>query len=341
ALSLILLTSPEVRDLREVLRGAAVDTAGHTSGAPREHTQHTAAASAPLSAAPLQQSGLQAAAYDHVWDVLQCYRWLPMGSELLVQVDRLVQLLDTPAFTFLRLQLLQPRQHAPLLRAMYAMLMLLPQSNAFRSLSTRLAAVPTHALLQLEDISPSPHLLLPTAAAAASAPWLTSSDWALDSKGPQAPEQDSGHSGRPAASSRAPRREFASSRWSDIDLAVLLKLYCARQQRHYLVELGDAAAVQAGSATVAATHLAAAVAAETAAAAQVQLRQPQAQMQSQVDAFPGLPPPSLELQQAFAALEVHEREVQERPCSAPPATIMGAGLESAVPNEVGTGTILA
>jgi hypothetical protein len=55
-----------------------------------------------------------------------------------LQIDRLIQLLDTPGYTFLRLQLLQPQQHAPLLRALYALLMLLPQSNAFRSLSTRL-----------------------------------------------------------------------------------------------------------------------------------------------------------------------------------------------------------
>lgn len=63
-------------------------------------------------------------------------------SYVLVQIDRLVQLLDTPGYTFLRLQLLQPQQHAPLLRALYALLMLLPQSNAFRSLSTRLSVSP-------------------------------------------------------------------------------------------------------------------------------------------------------------------------------------------------------
>ncbi len=25
-------------------------------------------------------------AYDHAYDVVQCYRWLPMGAEVLVQV---------------------------------------------------------------------------------------------------------------------------------------------------------------------------------------------------------------------------------------------------------------
>lgn len=49
-------------------------------------------------------------------------------------------LLETPCFTFLRLQLLEPRKHPSLLRALYGLLMLLPQCNAFRMLNTRLQA---------------------------------------------------------------------------------------------------------------------------------------------------------------------------------------------------------
>ena len=71
---------------------------------------------------------------------------------MLVQLDRLVHLLETPAFTFLRLQLLRPQQHPFLLRCMYAILMLLPQSSAFKILHTRLNSVPTLALLQLEGV---------------------------------------------------------------------------------------------------------------------------------------------------------------------------------------------
>ncbi len=54
------------------------------------------------------------------------------------QIDRLVALLETPCFTFLRLQLLEPRRVPSLLRALYGLLMLLPQCNAFRMLNTRL-----------------------------------------------------------------------------------------------------------------------------------------------------------------------------------------------------------
>jgi vacuole morphology and inheritance protein 14 len=49
-----------------------------------------------------------AQAYSHACDLIECFTTLPVGAEVLVQVDRLVQLLETPNFTYLRLQLLQP-----------------------------------------------------------------------------------------------------------------------------------------------------------------------------------------------------------------------------------------
>ena len=41
-----------------------------------------------------------------------------MGVEVLVQIDRLVQLLETPIFTYLRLQLLQPARYPDLIRCL-------------------------------------------------------------------------------------------------------------------------------------------------------------------------------------------------------------------------------
>ena len=43
-----------------------------------------------------------AQAYDHAYEMIQCFRHLPMGSEVLLQMDRLVTLLETPCFTSLR-----------------------------------------------------------------------------------------------------------------------------------------------------------------------------------------------------------------------------------------------
>ncbi len=60
-----------------------------------------------------------------------------------MQIDKLVQLLESPVFVHLRLQLLdvESQYHAPLLKSCYGLLMLLPQSDAFRSLSDRLTTV--------------------------------------------------------------------------------------------------------------------------------------------------------------------------------------------------------
>lgn len=60
-----------------------------------------------------------------------------------MQIDKLVQLLESPIFVHLRLQMLdvESPHHAPLLKSCYGLLMLLPQSDAFRSLNDRLTTV--------------------------------------------------------------------------------------------------------------------------------------------------------------------------------------------------------
>lgn len=60
---------------------------------------------------------------------------------MLLQIDKLVQLIESPIFTSLRLQLLEPQQNPFLFKCLYGMLMLLPQSSAFATLRNRLHAV--------------------------------------------------------------------------------------------------------------------------------------------------------------------------------------------------------
>lgn len=146
ALNLILLTSPEVRELRQLLADASSNPQG-------------AALFAALypcwchSAGALLSLCFAAHAYEHTCDLIAATAQLAIGTELLVQIDRLVQLLEAPCFTGLRLQLLQPLRYPSLLRAMYGLLMLLPQSNAFRTLHARLSSIPTLALMQLDGRS--------------------------------------------------------------------------------------------------------------------------------------------------------------------------------------------
>ena len=58
-----------------------------------------------------------AQAYEHASDLIGVFREVRMGMETLVQIDRLVQILETPVFTFMRLHLLQPAQYPALLRS--------------------------------------------------------------------------------------------------------------------------------------------------------------------------------------------------------------------------------
>lgn len=60
---------------------------------------------------------------------------------LLIQIDKLVQLLESPVFTYLRLQLLEPEKYPHLYKCLYGLLMLLPQSAAFGALRNRLSSV--------------------------------------------------------------------------------------------------------------------------------------------------------------------------------------------------------
>lgn len=61
----------------------------------------------------------------------------------LMQIDKLVQLLESPIFIHMRLQLLEIHEpyHANLVKSLYGLLMLLPQSAAFRMLRDRLVSV--------------------------------------------------------------------------------------------------------------------------------------------------------------------------------------------------------
>ena len=61
-----------------------------------------------------------------------------------------MQLIESPIFTHVRLQLLEPEQHPYLLKALWGILMLLPQSPAFHTLKNRLSAVPEIGLLRLQ-----------------------------------------------------------------------------------------------------------------------------------------------------------------------------------------------
>lgn len=59
----------------------------------------------------------------------------------LIQLDLLIQLLETPVFAKLRLDLLDPVSNIYLFKCLYGLLMLLPQSNSFKILQNRLNSI--------------------------------------------------------------------------------------------------------------------------------------------------------------------------------------------------------
>ncbi|PHH58604.1 hypothetical protein CDD81_5087 [Ophiocordyceps australis] len=98
---------------------------------------------------------LLAQAYEQAYHLLQIFGELDMTVNLLIQVDKLVQLIESPVFTYLRLQLLEPEKYPYLYKCMYGILMLLPQSSAFAALKNRLNSVSAIGYLQVVPRSTS------------------------------------------------------------------------------------------------------------------------------------------------------------------------------------------
>ncbi|XP_008289379.1 protein VAC14 homolog [Stegastes partitus] len=91
--------------------------------------------------------------YKHAYDLIQRFGNLEVTVDFLMEVDKLVQLIESPIFTYLRLQLLDVENNPYLIKALYGLLMLLPQSQAFQLLSHRLSCVPNPELMRTVDES--------------------------------------------------------------------------------------------------------------------------------------------------------------------------------------------
>ena len=139
-LNLILLTAPELNPLRATLKGsfqgnvAEADYEGF--GVLFRCWCHNPVATISLC--------LLAQAYDlSAFLILKKFPEIDVTVGFLMQIDKLVQLLESPIFIHLRLQLIEidsPLQE-DLLKSLYGLLMLLPQSQAYKTLHDRLTTV--------------------------------------------------------------------------------------------------------------------------------------------------------------------------------------------------------
>ncbi|CAN6466024.1 unnamed protein product [Victoria cruziana] len=138
ALNLILLTSSELAELRALLKQSLMNTAGRDLFL----ALYSSWCHSPMATISLC---LLAQAYQHASSVIQSLVEEDINVKFLVHVDKLIRLLETPIFAYLRLQLLEPGRYPWLLKSLYGLLMLLPQqSAAFKVLRTRLKTVPAY-----------------------------------------------------------------------------------------------------------------------------------------------------------------------------------------------------
>ena len=149
-----LITAPELADLRKRLR--SLDTKdGQTFFVTLFRSWcHNAVATFSLC--------LLAQAYEQASNLLLIFADLEITVNLLIQVDKLVHLLESPVFTYLRLQLLEPEKYPYLYKCLYGLLMLLPQSSAFASLKNRLNSVSAIGYLHVAPRAPAPGYERPT-----------------------------------------------------------------------------------------------------------------------------------------------------------------------------------
>ncbi|XP_038211382.1 protein VAC14 homolog [Zerene cesonia] len=80
--------------------------------------------------------------YAHCNRLISTFGDLEITVEFLTEIDKLVQLIESPIFAYLRLELLGGRQSAALRGALFGLLMLLPQGAAFHALRHRLHTAP-------------------------------------------------------------------------------------------------------------------------------------------------------------------------------------------------------
>ncbi|XP_072403206.1 protein VAC14 homolog isoform X2 [Diabrotica undecimpunctata] len=134
-LNMILLTSSELYEMRNKLKDLITEDSKALFCCLYETWCHNPVAT--VSLCLLTQS------YSHVCDLIKIFGNLEVTVEFLIEIDKLVQLIESPIFAYLRLELLEVPCNQNLVRALYGLLMLLPQTDAFTTLRTRLSCIPS------------------------------------------------------------------------------------------------------------------------------------------------------------------------------------------------------
>lgn len=151
-LNLILLTAPELSPLRKMLKNS------FQSRATEQERQIFTALFVCWAHNPVATFSLclLAQCYDLSSRLILKFAEVDVTVGFLMQIDKLIQLLESPIFIQLRLHLLETNSpsHADLLKSLYGLLMLLPQSQAYKMLSDRLTIVSSlHMHIGLNNVN--------------------------------------------------------------------------------------------------------------------------------------------------------------------------------------------
>ncbi|XP_001861850.2 protein VAC14 homolog [Culex quinquefasciatus] len=139
-LNMILLTTSDLFELRNTLRDIRNEKSASLFECLYRCWSHCAVSTLSLC--------LLAQCYQHVSEIVVLFADMEITIDLLVEIDKLVQLIESPVFASLRLALVShandnaDAQH--LSRALYGILMLLPQTEVFNLLRNRLQCVPNY-----------------------------------------------------------------------------------------------------------------------------------------------------------------------------------------------------
>ncbi|KAI9319812.1 vacuolar protein 14 C-terminal Fig4p binding-domain-containing protein [Dichotomocladium elegans] len=168
-LMIIMITSEELKTLRHQLRSLDTKDGQRLFLTLYRSWSHNVIAAISLA--------LVAEAYEHAANMLQIFADIEVTVPMLIQLDQLVQLLESPVFTYLRLQLLEPDKYPHLLKCLYGIFMLLPQSCAFSTLRSRLNSASSLGFLHaMPKRYPKPHHVSPnTSTHRVSSRWIGSS----------------------------------------------------------------------------------------------------------------------------------------------------------------------
>ncbi|KAH8306352.1 hypothetical protein KR018_008748 [Drosophila ironensis] len=139
-LNIILLTSTELFELRTSLRNISNEKSADLFQCLYKSWAHCPVST--LSLCLLSQS------YQHVSRLVTLFSDVEITLELLTELDKLVQLIESPIFAPLRLTLVSKANNCAdaqyLAHALFGILMLLPQTEAFDTLRNRLQCVPNY-----------------------------------------------------------------------------------------------------------------------------------------------------------------------------------------------------